>query len=116
MKATAYFINTARSGLVDYDALLKVLQEKKIAGAALDVFDEEPFPADYPFLALDNVTLTSHRAGATLDAALNSPKLVFERIENLIRDGKTQGLVNPEVLDNEEFRKWRVRAKEELGL
>lgn len=116
MKPTAYFINTARAGLVDYDALLKALQEKKIAGAALDVFEEEPLAADDPFRKLDNVTLTTHRAGSTLDAALNSPRLVFERIEALIRDGKTAGLCNPDVLKNEEFEAWRKQAKEELGL
>lgn len=116
MKPTAYFINTARAGLVDYDALLKALQEKKIAGAALDVFEEEPLAVDDPFRKLDNVTLTTHRAGSTLDAALNSPRLVFERIEALIRDGKTAGLCNPEVLKTEGFETWRKQAKEELGL
>ena len=116
MKPTAYFINTARAGLVDYDALLKALQEKKIAGAALDVFEEEPIAVDDPFRKLDNVTLTTHRAGSTLDAALNSPRLVFERIEALIRDGKTAGLMNPQVLSDERFTVWREKARQELGL
>lgn len=116
MKPTAYFINTARAGLVDYDALYQALAQNKIAGAALDVFEEEPLAADDRFCKLDNVTLTSHRAGATLDAALNSPRLVFERITNLIRDGKTVGLVNPEVVALPEFDAWRLQAKQQLNL
>ena len=115
MKKTAYFINTARAGLVDYDALLTALQNHAIAGAALDVFEEEPLSVDSPFRKLDNVTITTHRAGSTLDAALNSPRLVFERIRNLIRDGKTAGLVNPEVLKDERFIAWREKAKKELN-
>lgn len=60
MKPTAYIINTSRGPLVDEQALIEVLQYKKIAGAALDVFDTEPLPADYPFRKLDNLLATSH--------------------------------------------------------
>lgn len=116
MKPTAYFINTARAGLADYDALAQVLKEHKIAGAALDVFEEEPLAENDVFRTLDNVTITTHRAGSTLDAALNSPRLVFERIWNVIRDGKSAGLMNPQVLENPEFQAWRQQAKQELGV
>ena len=60
MKPTAFFINTSRGPLVDEPALIKVLKEKKIAGAGLDVFDEEPLPLDHPLRKLDNVTLSPH--------------------------------------------------------
>jgi D-3-phosphoglycerate dehydrogenase len=60
MKKTAYLINTARAPIVDQAALLKALQEKKIAGAGLDVFEVEPLPIDHPFRKLDNVVLTPH--------------------------------------------------------
>ncbi|MBI3703439.1 MAG: D-2-hydroxyacid dehydrogenase family protein [Rhizobiales bacterium] len=60
MKPTAYLINTARAPIVDQAALLKVLQEKKIAGAGLDVFEVEPLPLDHPYRKLDNVVLTPH--------------------------------------------------------
>lgn len=60
MKPTAYFINTSRGPLVDELALLEILQQKKIAGAALDVFDMEPVPADHPFRKLDNLLATPH--------------------------------------------------------
>ena len=79
MKPTAYFINTARSALVDEKALIAVLKQGKIAGAAIDTFDDEPLPANSAFLSLENVTLTSHLAGSTADAFKNTPKLFAER-------------------------------------
>jgi D-3-phosphoglycerate dehydrogenase len=60
MKKTAYLINTARAPIVDQAALLKALQEKKIGGAGLDVFDVEPLPVDHPYRKLDNVVITPH--------------------------------------------------------
>jgi len=60
MKPTAYLINTARAPIVDQAALLKALQDKKIAGAGLDVFEIEPLPLDHPYRKLDNVVITPH--------------------------------------------------------
>ncbi len=60
MKPTAFFINTSRGPLVDEPALIEVLKAKRIAGAGLDVFDEEPLPLDHPIRKLDNVTLSPH--------------------------------------------------------
>ena len=60
MKPTAYLINTSRGPIVDERALLAALEEKRIAGAGLDVFDVEPLPLDHPFRRLDNVVLTPH--------------------------------------------------------
>jgi phosphoglycerate dehydrogenase-like enzyme len=60
MKETAYLVNTARGPIVDEAALLEVLQQKKIAGAGIDVFSVEPLPVDHPFRKLDNVVLTPH--------------------------------------------------------
>jgi phosphoglycerate dehydrogenase-like enzyme len=60
MKKTAYLINTARAPIVDQAALLKALQEKKITGAGLDVFEIEPLPLDHPYRKLDNVVITPH--------------------------------------------------------
>ncbi len=64
MKPSAYLVNIARGELIDEDALVQVLREKRIAGAALDVFEVEPL-LDSPLFALDNVVLTPHQAGLT---------------------------------------------------
>ena len=63
MKPTAYLVNLARGGVVDEAALLRVLQRRGIAGAALDVFMEEPLPPEHPFWSLDNVIITTHQGG-----------------------------------------------------
>ncbi len=60
MKPTAYLVNTARGPIVDEGALLDILREKRIAGAAVDVFSVEPLPVDHPFRKLDNLVLTPH--------------------------------------------------------
>ncbi|NCB67207.1 MAG: 3-phosphoglycerate dehydrogenase, partial [Bacilli bacterium] len=106
MKESAYFINTARAGLVDQAALAEVLGEKKIAGAALDVFTNEPIDPASPFLALDNVTLTTHIAGTTADALNNSPGLLMEDISRLLRGEKARFIKNPEVLNDDRFATW----------
>ena len=79
MKRTAYFINTARASMVNYDALVRALKERKIAGAATDVYPKMPLDADDPIRRLDNITLSAHLAGSTRDAVINSWKYVFQR-------------------------------------
>jgi D-3-phosphoglycerate dehydrogenase len=66
MKKGAYFINTARGPMVDYDALYDALHSNHLRGAMLETFAVEPPPADWPLLKLENVTLTPHIAGASL--------------------------------------------------
>jgi phosphoglycerate dehydrogenase-like enzyme len=68
MKPTAYLINTSRGPIVDEDALLDTLTQKKIAGAGLDTFSVEPLPVDHPFRKLDNVVLTPHLGYVTEQA------------------------------------------------
>ncbi len=78
MKRTAFFINVARGELVDEHALIRCLQEKTIAGAGLDVFDEEPLPLSSPLLKLDNVVLTPHWLCSTHGAGRATMAAVLE--------------------------------------
>jgi len=68
MKPTAYLINTARGPIIDEPALVRALQEKQIAGAALDVFEVEPLPKNSPLCQMDNVLLASHNANSSPEA------------------------------------------------
>lgn len=88
MKPTATFINTARAYLVDYDYLELVLRENRITGAALEVFPKEPLGLDSPFVQLDNVTLTNHRGGDTVNCYSDSPEYLIRAMKELIENGK----------------------------
>jgi D-3-phosphoglycerate dehydrogenase len=99
MKPSAYFINTARAALVDYDALFQALSQKKIAGAGLDVYPTEPLPGDSPFRKLTNVVLSPHLAGATREVVEHHSKMVVDDLLDLL-DGKVPTrLANPVVID-----------------
>ncbi len=63
MKPTSYLINLARGGVVDEPALIEALNDRRIAGAALDVFSQEPLPVDHPFWSMPNVIITTHQGG-----------------------------------------------------
>ncbi|MEO6687142.1 MAG: D-2-hydroxyacid dehydrogenase family protein [Dyadobacter sp.] len=82
MKPTAYLINTSRGPLIDENALIDILKENKIAGAALDVFETEPLPADHPFRTLDNVLATPHIGYVTEDTY----KVFFEDTVKIIEN------------------------------
>jgi D-3-phosphoglycerate dehydrogenase len=68
MKSTAVVVNTARGPIIDEPALIRALQSEQIAGAAMDVFETEPLPADSPLLTMDNVMLASHNANSSPEA------------------------------------------------
>lgn len=94
MKPSAYLINTSRAGILEEKALIDALKHKKIAGAALDVFWEEPLPQGHILLKLENVTLTSHIAGDTVDAIPKSPKLLVKVINDYLKTGQNDFIVN----------------------
>lgn len=94
MKENAVLINTARSGLVNQEALVKALKEDKIFGAAIDVFDKEPIPEDDEILKLDNITITPHIAGSTKDAFSNSPKILANILKGIIDGEKNVSAIN----------------------
>jgi D-3-phosphoglycerate dehydrogenase len=81
MKPSAYLVNTARGPIVDEMALLEALRERKIAGAALDVFSVEPLPVDHPFRKLDNLVLTPHLGYVTEDSFRNHYSQMVEGID-----------------------------------
>jgi phosphoglycerate dehydrogenase-like enzyme len=102
MKPTAFLINTARGGVVNEPDLYEALKSKRIAGAGLDVFEEEP-PGDNPLLTLDNVVLTAHTAGVDLQSRDDMARLAAQLIVRLLRGEWPDGcVVNPEVKE-----KWR---------
>jgi len=111
MKNTAYLINTAPAGLIKEDALYQILKEKKIAGAALDVFWQEPIGENSRWLELDNVTLTTHIAGTTKEALSKSPYLLVEDINKLLENKEPEFIVNPEVLKRTEVHQWLEKVR-----
>jgi D-3-phosphoglycerate dehydrogenase len=84
MKPTAFFLNTARGSLVDEEALVEALRNKRLAGAGLDAFVNEP-PTGSPLLTLDNVVLTPHMAGRTLDGARRMGEITVENCLRALR-------------------------------
>lgn len=97
MKPTAYIINTARGPLIDEQALLDALREQKIAGAALDVYWEEPIPQDHPLLRLDNVILTPHLGYAVEESYRAFYAGTVENVTAFLA-GKPIRVANPDVL------------------
>ena len=88
MKPTAFLVNTARGPIVDEQALLEALQQRKIAGAGLDVFSVEPLPVDHPFRKLDNVVLTPHLGYATTDGLRIHYGQMVEAIDAFTKGGE----------------------------
>jgi phosphoglycerate dehydrogenase-like enzyme len=97
MKPTAILINTCRGPVIDEPALVRVLAGGKLFGAGLDVFNEEPPPADNPLLKLDNVVLTAHFAGPTWDNHVARFRNAFDNVERVAR-GEPPLWVVPELL------------------
>jgi phosphoglycerate dehydrogenase-like enzyme len=81
MKPTSYLVNTARGPIVDEAALLTTLQQRRIAGAAIDVFSVEPLPVDHPFRKLDNIVLTPHLGYVTAESFRNHYSQMVEGID-----------------------------------
>lgn len=98
MKAGSYFINTARGGLVDYGALYDALAGGRLAGAALDCFESEPVKAGDRLLALDNVLLTPHIAGASKLTAHRAAGTVAEDVQRFLTDGRPLHCMNRQTL------------------
>ena len=103
MKPGAYLINMARGPVVDHTALLVALQEQRIAGAGLDVFYEEPLPADDPITRLDNVILTPHWAAGTLDVYYEAGTSNCRAMVDVACGRLPENIVNGEVIGQPAF-------------
>jgi len=98
MKPGAVYLNSARAGLHDLDALAAALASGHLAAAALDHFDGEHLPEGHPLGAMDNVLLTPHIGGATYDTEANHSAMIAEDLARLLRGDRPERIANPEVL------------------
>ena len=99
MKPTAYLVDTASTYVIDMNAITQALREKRIAGAAFDVYDTWPVRADSPLLELDNVVLTPHIGGATAETIVRHSQMITDDIERFLRGEQPGNLLNPQVWD-----------------
>src|SRR5947209_9828770 len=97
MKPTAILINTSRGPVVDEQALARALRDKRLAGAALDVWEEEPVAADNPLLKMDNVIATPHAAYFSSAAVAQVPRRCGEEIARALTGQRPLNVVNPEI-------------------
>lgn len=97
MKPTALLVNTSRGPVVDEKALFRALQDRRLAGAALDVWEQEPVARDNPLLALDNVIATPHAAYYSTAAVAAVPRRCGEEIARVLRGQRPLNVVNGEV-------------------
>lgn len=111
MKTTAFFINTARGAIVDQKAMTRALLERRILGAGIDVFEEEPICDTDPLLAMDNVILSPHAMAWTEEIARDNGLEACNNILELFRGKTPHGAVNTEVLKQPGFLKKVGRYK-----
>ena len=100
MREGAVYVNSARAGLHDLDALTASLASGHLAGAALDHFEGESIAVDHPLVAMANVVLTPHIGGATYDTETNHTTLMASGLAALLEGGRPSNLANPEVFDH----------------
>lgn len=98
MKKTAYLINNSRGPVVDEEALTKALRDGWIAGAGLDVFEQEPTPKSNPLLRMDNVVVAPHISSASYETRSRMAEMVAENLVAFFEKRKPPNLVNPDVM------------------
>ena len=113
MKRSARIVNVARGGVIDEKALVRALGEKRIAGAALDVFETEPLPADDPLRSLDNVVLTPHLGASTAEAQHGVALEISEAVRGALVEGDLSRAVNAPAIGGAEMQ--RLRPMMELA-
>src|SRR5437588_1036289 len=102
MKPTAFFINTARGALVDDAALIAALEQRTIAGAAIDVFRQEPLPADHPMRRAPRCLLTPHNAFNAVESVEEMSNQAVHNLLAVMRGDRPATVCNPAV--------WQSRA------
>lgn len=112
MKRSAYLVNVSRGEIVDQPALVEALRERRIAGAGLDVFEEEPLPADDPLTDLDNVILTPHFAPATADVWKATGKATANGMLKVAQGNVPPNVINEDVLERPGFQAKLARFSE----
>ena len=117
MKVGVRVINCARGGLVDERALYEAIKEGRVAGAALDVFEEEPPPADHPLLSLEEVVATPHLGASTREAQEGVAVIVAEQMRDFFLTGAVRGAVNLPAVGAQELKALDpyLRLAERLG-
>jgi len=108
MKPGAFLVNIARGPIVDQRALTEILTDRRIAGAALDVFEQEPIAPDDPLLALDNVLLAPHGIGRTDELVAAGGRSVCENVLAIAGGGPPRFVVNPGALEHPRLRYLRA--------
>jgi len=98
MKKTAYLINNSRGPVVDEKALYEALKKGQIAGAGLDVFEQEPTPMDNPLLKLDNIVVAPHISSASYETRSKMAEMVADNLVAFFEGKKPPNLVNPDVM------------------
>ena len=118
MKKNAVLVNAARGGVINEPALFDALGKQQIAGAAFDVFEQEPLPGDHPLRKLTNVVLTPHLGAATAEAQQNVAIEIAEAVRAALIEGDLARAVNAPAIGGEEMRKLRplLGLAERLGI
>ena len=96
MKPTAFLISDARGAVVDERALYQALKNGRIAGAALDVLEQEPTPADNPLFDLDNVVITPHMAGFSYETSVRTAQFAYDNVRRTVAGDPPESIVTPE--------------------
>ena len=99
MREGAVYLNSARAGLHDTDALVAALTSGHLGGAGLDHVDGEVLPTDHPLTTLDNVVLTPHIGGATYDVEVNQARMIVDDIARILRGERPERCANPEIYE-----------------
>jgi D-3-phosphoglycerate dehydrogenase len=107
MKPTSFLVNTSRGPVIDEEALIETLREKRIAGAALDVTEVEPLPASSPLRALDNVILTPHQAANSVESLVDVRATIAASVEAYCKGYWPEFVVNRDVTPRSRLKSWQ---------